>query len=182
MSNIPNTLKVFKDAITENDANYLITLFESSNDYVMDQGRLILSNPITDEVKNIIKKCYNTVFDYHINQGNIGPEKPHVADFIVIKSTTGDECKPHTDFTEEYGRQFLTTMIYLNDDFEGGELYFPEIDMSYKPEKYSIISFPADIVHAVSPVISGTRYAAGMGSSFEQNKIQYPVDIEWFNW
>lgn len=53
-------------------------------------------------------------------------------------------------------------VLYVNDDFTGGELHFPEIDVTYRPKKGSLIVFPSadEYLHGVLPVGPGpTRYA-----------------------
>lgn len=56
----------------------------------------------------------------------------------------------------------FANVIYVNDDFTGGELHFPEIDVTYTPEKGALIIFPSadEYLHGVKPVGAGpTRYA-----------------------
>lgn len=49
-------------------------------------------------------------------------------------------------------------VIYLNDDYEGGELYYPTIEYSIKPKKNSVLIHYAGLEHGVNDVISGIRY------------------------
>jgi predicted 2-oxoglutarate/Fe(II)-dependent dioxygenase YbiX len=52
--------------------------------------------------------------------------------------------------------------MYLNDDYEGGELWFPYLDLTFKAEAGDIVLFPSTYIfaHAAKPVISGTKYSA----------------------
>jgi predicted 2-oxoglutarate/Fe(II)-dependent dioxygenase YbiX len=54
----------------------------------------------------------------------------------------------------------FVTMIYLNDDFEGGLLTFRDHGLAFKPDTGSFIVFDVGIknVHAVTEVTSGQRY------------------------
>lgn len=54
----------------------------------------------------------------------------------------------------------LATIIYLNDDYEGGELYFPNQGIQFKPKKGAVYFFPGDrnYVHGVTVLESGIRY------------------------
>jgi hypothetical protein len=49
-------------------------------------------------------------------------------------------------------------ILYLNDMEMGGEIVFPDYDYKFKPSAGSLISFPADYVHLVEPVVE-PRYA-----------------------
>lgn len=55
----------------------------------------------------------------------------------------------------------LSTVAYLNDDYIGGEIYFPQVGIEIKPEAGSIIFFPSNFVftHTVKPITHGFRYA-----------------------
>jgi hypothetical protein len=56
----------------------------------------------------------------------------------------------------------FANVLYVNDDFTGGELHFPLIDVTYRPKEGSLIVFPSadDYLHGVLPVGEGpTRYA-----------------------
>jgi hypothetical protein len=51
-------------------------------------------------------------------------------------------------------------LLYLNDNYEGGELCFPEQNLSLKPKPGSLIFFEGDYSkpHGVNKIISGSRY------------------------
>lgn len=68
---------------------------------------------------------------------------------------------PHRDNTTRgtAHRRFAVS-INLNDDFEGGELSFPEYGpKSFKPAPGSAVVFSCSLLHAVSTVTRGRRYA-----------------------
>lgn len=54
----------------------------------------------------------------------------------------------------------LSVVYFLNDDFAGGELFFPALDLIVEPEAGTLVCFPSDhnYVHGVRPVTSGHRY------------------------
>jgi predicted 2-oxoglutarate/Fe(II)-dependent dioxygenase YbiX len=57
----------------------------------------------------------------------------------------------------------LSVVLYLNDDYDGGEISFPHVrnGVSIKPEAGSAIFFPSNyvFVHEVSEIKNGIRYA-----------------------
>lgn len=55
----------------------------------------------------------------------------------------------------------ISLMLYLNDDFVGGELEFIHQAITIKPRKGMMVAFPSDhrFLHGVKPVTRGTRYA-----------------------
>jgi hypothetical protein len=56
-----------------------------------------------------------------------------------------------------------STVIYLNDDFDGGLIYFPNQDFVYKPKKYSAVFFPSagsENIHGITTLLNGKRHTA----------------------
>lgn len=55
----------------------------------------------------------------------------------------------------------LSVLLYLNDDYEGGEIEFKHSNLKFKPEAGSVLFFPSNFlyVHEVYPVTKGPRYA-----------------------
>lgn len=71
--------------------------------------------------------------------------------------TYGKDLELHDD---TYGAKFTkySSVIYLTSDYEGGEVEFPEFDLSLKPTAGQLLLFPAGgYWHKVNPVISGDR-------------------------
>lgn len=80
----------------------------------------------------------------------------------------GDLQDPHADgetfdgvptetYMDDYG-----SIVYLNDDYEGGEIRFPAYDITYKPVAGTFIFFPSSTfyVHEVLPITSGVRFTS----------------------
>lgn len=66
----------------------------------------------------------------------------------------------HQDIdTSEKGFNIVYGAVaYLNDNFEGGEIYYPDLDYKIKPKRGSLILHKAEYLHEVLPVKSGIRY------------------------
>jgi hypothetical protein len=54
----------------------------------------------------------------------------------------------------------LAGLFYLNDDYEGGQLYFPQHNIEFKPKAGAAYFFPGDknYIHGVKEITSGVRY------------------------
>lgn len=54
----------------------------------------------------------------------------------------------------------LAGLFYINDDYEGGELYFPNQGIQFKPKRGAAYFFPGDMnyIHGVTEIKSGERY------------------------
>jgi hypothetical protein len=59
----------------------------------------------------------------------------------------------------------FSTVIYLNNpsEYDGGIIYFPNQDFSYKPKQYSAVFFPSsgsEHIHGITKVSRGNRHTA----------------------
>lgn len=54
----------------------------------------------------------------------------------------------------------FSVLLYLNDDYEGGELEFVHFNYKVKPKAGMVVGFPSDhrYLHAALPTLSGMRY------------------------
>ena len=86
--------------------------------------------------------------------------------YNLAKWRVGDLQHPHADAEEPDGRPHpfpwreYGCMLYLNDSFEGGEIYFPNQGIELKPEPGMLAFFPGTLeyLHGVREVTEGTRY------------------------
>jgi hypothetical protein len=80
--------------------------------------------------------------------------------YMALRYQTGEEYKAHYDGNSTTGRA-LSAIAYLNDEYEGGELEFPNYKIKIKPEQGDLILFPSNYAyaHIAHPVTSGTKYA-----------------------
>lgn len=124
----------------------------------------------------------------------------------ILHYGVGGHYIPHVDaetlYQDELGLELwektldrdLSVVYFINDDFSGGELFFPALDLVIEPEAGTLVCFPSDhnYIHGVRPVTSGHRYTivtwmrvAGMPAVDEINQMwmdeyhrHYPKQIE----
>lgn len=80
-----------------------------------------------------------------------------------------DNAAPHTAF-----REFAVSLNLNTDEYEGGELIFPEYDdHRYNPPAGGAIVFSASLLHEAAPVTKGSRYVllSFFGSAEAQAKL-----------
>lgn len=84
----------------------------------------------------------------------------YIEAFNFIKYGPGQHFSEHSDHGESYVST-LSAVGYFNDDYEGGELHFPNFDLLIKPKPGSLILFPSSYIysHKAMPVKTGTKYS-----------------------
>lgn len=77
-----------------------------------------------------------------------------------IKYGPGQHFQEHAD----HGFSYIATVslvAYPNDNYEGGELFFPKLNLNIKPKAGDLYIFPSTFLfsHRAMPVHSGTKYS-----------------------
>ena len=80
--------------------------------------------------------------------------------YHMLKYGVDTEYKQHYDDGPSMSR-VVSAITYLNDDYEGGELEFPNFKIKIKPKAGMLLLFPSSYAyaHKAHPVTSGTKYA-----------------------
>lgn len=64
----------------------------------------------------------------------------------IQRMQEGVELKSHTDQHTDPSIRYAT-ILYINEDYQGGELFFPNLDISLKPNPGDMLFFPGDEKH-----------------------------------
>jgi hypothetical protein len=119
---------------------------------------------IEELFKNIVKHIINPFYGIEVWDSEVpqflrydvgGHYKPHIDGRSIWVAPNGDKIwRKSTD-------RDLSLILYLNDDFEGGEFAFPDLHIQVKPKPGLLVCFPSDqnYLHSVLPVTQGTRYS-----------------------
>jgi predicted 2-oxoglutarate/Fe(II)-dependent dioxygenase YbiX len=80
--------------------------------------------------------------------------------YQALKYREGEGYLEHYDGDTGMGRS-ISAVVYLNDDYKGGEIEFPNQKIKLKPEKGMLILFPSNYAyrHIAHAVTEGTKYS-----------------------
>ena len=108
------------------------------------------------EVLGVITECVN---DYTAKQ-NISPMQ-YVEAINFVKYGVGEHFAPHNDHGQTYVCA-VSTVTYLNDNYEGGDIEFTKLGMRIKPKPGDVLVFPSNYIytHSSIPVTNGVKYSA----------------------
>lgn len=94
----------------------------------------------------------------------------HPTSPAIVRWLPGQRQQPHADKELHEGENRgkpndfpyydIAGLFYINDDYEGGELYFPNQGIQFKPKAGAAYFFPGDMnyIHGVTEIKSGIRY------------------------
>lgn len=128
--------------------------------------------PVTEENKDLYSihsKIFNKVrpcVDDYGNYWGVGIRSYEAFNFVKYEGA-GTHFKIHAD----HGPTYVTTVsivVYLNDDYLGGELWFPRFNLTIKPQAGDIVVFPSTYIyeHASQDMIEGTKYSVVIMSDY----------------
>jgi predicted 2-oxoglutarate/Fe(II)-dependent dioxygenase YbiX len=80
-----------------------------------------------------------------------------ICDFLRLRE--GQFLDLHVDNADEAEKtNVFGVVVYLNSEYEGGEIYYRSINYTIKPTAGSLLIHPAGLEHQVLAVTSGVRY------------------------
>ena len=103
---------------------------------------------------NVIRRYPTQGMDPHVDRQNY---QNLLFEIIVDENFEGEKV--------ENGLMWYAFILYLNDDFTGGEICYPEFGVEYKPKVGDLVIHETSIVHAVNKVKEGYRYTHSSGAN-----------------
>jgi hypothetical protein len=105
------------------------------------------------------------------------------------KWNIGGNASPHADNSDMDGKpnpfetNKFVSLLYLNDDYTGGELYFPDQNLEFQPAARSWVAFNGGIenLHGVKEIKSGTRYTFVSFWDFAEAEYDEATRQRWEN-
>lgn len=127
--------------------------FSSIPHFDLDMVRLI-----QDRVKLVFTQEYlkdPTATNGYVQMNNIHRFMP--GDAMMEHSDRGPKEHGNSDISHGF-------VLYLNDDYEGGEIHYPQLGVELKLSAGSLVVHPSDVAHThgVNSVLSGKRYTLTM--------------------
>jgi len=173
--NIETYIQYYKDIVPENLCNKLINQnfnYKPSTYSTHDSGKVVKEDRVKmQEVwirkDNIfydeIKECFESVIVKYKKEFPLFSVN-HTTDFRINRYSQGEFMSRHVDnihhsHGQQYGYPQVSVLLYLNDDYKGGE--FHVASKKFEPEKGSAIIFPSNFMfpHEAKKVTKGVRWS-----------------------
>lgn len=125
-----------------------------------------------------VKKHYGEKYDIKFKDYARNPS--HLTKWGML---TGNSMDVHSDSETPSGQPALpgkfyqyniTSLSYLTDDYLGGEIDFPEFNLTIKPKPGDMLLFPSRYKHRILTLESGHRYTMPM---FFQFDVEDSIDV-----
>ncbi len=154
--------------------SYSSVLPQDNDQEILDAG---LIPTIFSDIESMMPEAIASVHD-------LDPKTICKIGYHTQKWEPGAYARKHSDNTDEHGKSGAFTrsryagFLYLNDDFEGGLLRFPDQDIAIRPKVGMLAVFDGGFnnMHEVTVITSGIRYTIG---SFwdDREESAYPQEL-----
>lgn len=103
-----------------------------------------------------IDRIKNKIFPILINDYNM--DFSIISETEIVRYGVGGIFIPHVDSNKLKPYRAFTVILYLNDDFDGGQTSFPEINYSVEPSVGRVLIFPSHMLHGGESVTRGEKH------------------------
>jgi hypothetical protein len=179
-------ISIIENYLDQSELNLYFNFCKTTNAWIKTKdswsNRIIYANEIQqfDEI--------NTSFLSKVKAeiaSNFNLEREIYPDYLgLVRWLVGNMQNPHADGESPneqhpyYWRDF-GCVYYLNDNYNGGEIYFPNQELEIKPKPNTLIFFPGTLeyLHGVKPITNGIRYTlTSFWTHNKQFKMNYGYD------
>lgn len=189
-----DTIKIIKNFVPQEDINKFLKFGELISG--IEKGR---THHFTATVDDVHDEDTKKIFaEYEVKLRNkaeelygLKLEKDRPLDLFIHPE--GSHLDPHTDIIDYYQEEVydqdnlfeqqkkdwpflwsghLSIICYLNKDYEGGVLYFPEHKFEIVPEPGLFVCFPGNLhfLHGVTETTGATRFTISLWTKFADFK------------
>jgi prolyl 4-hydroxylase len=166
-------VRVFRGAFTPQECQFLMVMAEPTyqRSLIIMDGREV-PDPIRTSDGSTIHWLIEDPATHAINRrlGALsGTAVERGEPLQILRYRSGQQYRPHFDWLPPPNRRILTALIYLNEDYGGGETDFPKIGLKVRGRKGDALVFESALAngdldpraeHCGLPVTSGTKYLA----------------------
>jgi len=163
----PDSIKIIKNFVDKNELELLKGLCDFNyKDINFNQAQLKKTNLIIFKYKEKIKNVAEDVFGFKLEHDDLANEQNLITNYLNGRKPNF-ATDVHTDTLTDIQNNtkyawsgHISNLLYLNDNYSGGELYFPHHKIKIKPEPGMLVSFPGNWFnrHGILPA-SDFRYA-----------------------
>lgn len=168
-------IKVFNNFISDDECDHIVGVLDYLDVFRLLEERgpnkvrmmRFKNKDLDDIVKEYAFKVMKEIEIFFEKENLI------VSDYGAFISKMGYTMNPHIDTINDYGLfNYLkySAVLYLNDEFEGGDIYFPNMNFRHSPKKGDLIIFPSNNLeyeHEVKFIDSGKRHTLAYWYSHE---------------
>ena len=143
-------------------------------------ARTIESDNLPENILEMLNGIFEIVYKKSVELYDVEINNFYKSALHVVKFVKGFSLGPHVDTLSCEGNH-IASVYYINDDYVGGEINFPDHELNIKPKANSLIIFPGNenYLHEVRKIVDSDRYSSAMWFQFTGSTFNKKA--EWYN-
>jgi len=181
IGNSTDNIQYIENILSEEEHNILLNYVKNTKSWKAQPWSVetVASENLTKEIREMLKKIFEIVHTKSTNFYDVKLNLFKNYQLHLVKFEKNFHLSPHID-TLSSEENHIASVYYINDDYEGGEINFPDHNLNIKPKANSLIIFPGNenYLHEVRKIVDKNRYSSAMwfqftGSTFNKKSEWY---------
>lgn len=176
---------IIKNFLNKDDCEYLINTVKNVDCWEKNHGDFWENRILSDTTiyKDIDKIAGRLLYDVRIKISDVIKKEYKLSKQVypdlcqVVRWFPGQQQPPHADDMKDteghewYHHRDYGSIIYLNDNYDGGNTYYPKQKLSITPEIGTLLVHPGDQehFHGVTKIKNSTRYTISSFWTLDKN-------------
>lgn len=181
LSEIDNYIKdihIIENVLSDEEYKKLLDYTENIDSWEIQPWKVkyFTSKKMTEEIVDILDKIFRIAYKKCTDFYNVKLRVFNKNEVTLIRFDKEYAMNAHADTTGDFA-----VIYYINDDYDGGEINFPEFNLKIKPNANSFILFPSNenYVHEVLKNIGKERYSSTLWFNFEGSPYRGNINEEY---
>lgn len=177
-----SNIQYIKNVLPEKDHKVLLDYIKITESWEKQPWNAITvqSQNLSEDVLEILDKVFQLAYEKSVELYGVAINPFQRSALHLVKFVEGFYLVPHVDTMSSEGNH-IASVYYINDDYTGGEINFPDHNLEIKPEPNSLIIFPGNenYLHEVREILGNDRYSSAMWFQFSGSSFNKKA--EWYN-
>jgi hypothetical protein len=182
IGNSVENIQYIEDVLSKDEHEILLKYAKNAESWTKQpwEAQTIESQNLPKEILEILGKAFEIVYKRSTDLYDVAINPHREPRTHIVKFVKGFYLVPHID-TLSSEINHIASVYYINDDYTGGEIYFPDHGLEIKPKPNSLIIFPGNenYLHGVREIIDNNRYSSAMWFQFTGSTFN--KQGEWYN-
>jgi len=182
IGNSAGNIQYLKNVLPEEDHQVLLNYVKSVESWNHEpwHAKIVRSNQIPQHIIEMLEKVFGIVYEKSNSVYGVAIDPLEKNALHLVKFVKGFFLLPHVDTLSDESLH-IASVYYINNDYTGGEINFPDHNIKIKPEANSAIIFPGNenYLHEVTEILDKPRYSSALWFHFTGSTFNKKA--EWYN-
>ena len=181
IGNSINNIQYIENVLSQDEHKLILDFVKTRESWTTQpwDSKVIIFHEMPKEILNSLNKVFTLAYEKSKNFYNIKINFFEDLSLNLLKFEKDFSLRQHID-TESSESNHIASVYYINNDYTGGEIVFPDYNLKIKPKPNSLIVFPGNenYLHEVLEITSGDRYSSSLW--FQYTDSTFNKKSEWY--